>query len=102
MLLIFVASSPFRSTFLYFTYLLLAFPPVPANSSDESSGRKVVSASDSILITGLLEVVSTYAYVLYGEPFVEISVRTRPSDFAFAINFASLLYSKSNLVFEVP
>ena len=103
MLLTFEASNPVRYKAAYCTYLLLAFPPAPANNSDESSGKNVVSASDNTFIVAILETTFTYAYVLYGESFVEISVRTCPSDFAFSIkDFASLVYSKKNLAFEVP
>ena len=49
MLLTFEASNPFRYKFQYFTYLLLAFTPAPANSSDESFGKNVVFASDNTL-----------------------------------------------------
>ena len=100
MLLTFEASNPFRYKFQYFTYLLLAFPPAPANNSDESSGKNVVFASDNIFIVALLETIFTYAYVLYGESFVETSVRTCPSDFAFSIkDFASFVYSRENVLF---
>ena len=103
MLLIFVASRSFRSSSLYCTYLLLVFPPAPANNSDESFGKNTVFASDNTFMTGLLEVVSIYAYVLYGESFVEISVRTRPLAFSDWIKYAAdALASKSNLAFEDP
>ena len=63
MLLTFEASNPVRYKLSYCTYLLLAFPPAPANSSDESSGKNTVSASDNTFMTGLLEVVSIYRVV---------------------------------------